>query len=77
MKATSFKIFITKSSIAAAVLAKGLLEEPIKGGNKITVEHGCVSPDSEFIQKMYEGLYYAYIEYTTEDGTNKYELILC
>ncbi len=77
METMSFKIFITKSPDAAAVLAKGLLEEPIKDGNKITVGHGCVSPDSEFIPKMYEGLYYAFIEYTTEDGTNKYELILC
>lgn len=77
MKTTSFKIFITKSSDAAAMIAKGLWDEPIKDGTKIRVAHGCVGPTNEIIPKMYEGLYYVYIEYTKADADSNYELILC
>lgn len=77
MKLTSIKIFITKSPIAAATLAKGLWEESIKGGTKISVGHGCVGTDKKFIPQIYEGLYYAYVQYITADEKEKYELILC
>lgn len=78
MKTTaSFKIFITKSPDAAAMIAKGLWEESIKVGTKISVGHGCVGPDKEFIPQIYEGLYYAYVQYITADENEKYELILC
>lgn len=77
MKTTSFKIFITKSSDAAAMIAKGLWNEPIKDGEKIRTCQGCVGPNNEIIPRMYEGLYYAYIEYTKANEDSKYELILC
>lgn len=71
------RVMAKKTVDAAAMIAKGLWNEPIKDGEKIRTCQGCVGPTNEIIPRMYEGLYYAYIEYTKADADSNYELILC
>lgn len=81
MKTTSFKIFITKSPEAAAMIAKALWNDLWEGynedGDELSVSHGRVDDDIAFIPKIYVGLYYACAEYISDTAGGKYELILC
>ena len=77
----SYKIFITKSAIAASLTAEGLERNPSwlrLSGDVKSVTNGSVT-DEDRIPKLFhnQGYYYALIEYDAGQSRPEYSLIIC
>lgn len=76
----SYKIFITDSSEAASLIAKGLANTSAQ--NCVHVSHGSASGSvfNEMIPDIYKkkhGGFYAALVYRSENGKPEYELTIC
>ena len=77
----SYKIFITKSAIAAGLIAEGLERNPSwlrLSGDVKSVTNGSVT-DEDRIPKLFhdKGYYYALIEYDAGQNCPEYSLFIC